>query len=696
MSNPPPVYYVVLIGIDAYPPGYNGLSGCVNDIDAIEALLLDPPDMTVPPRAMPQVLGSGVQEAGGLLPPEPVRITRLAASRPNATSTSRLLAQTLPPTKANVVSALQALAGPAVQPADRVLVYYSGHGDQVQLAAGGVWHEAIVPHNGARIQYLYDVELNPLIAAIAARTADVTVILDSCHSAGAMKAIITGRPGGAVRLLQAPAGQPPDATPVDPLLAGQGADEGSARMLHAVDPAYFALAACQAEETAHEGNYDGVRPHGNLTQSLLRLLGPLSAEQRAQVRWADLWSPLLAAINASGAALHQPPQHPTWTGRAERRVFGGAWQPMDAGYPLSMDPAGGVTVGAGTLLGVTEGAELAVYGPPGPSPDCFLFSELGPIGSAPELAARRGTLRVSGADRATSQAVPLEAAFAPLAGMRARLVQPGLSERLRVSLEPPDAALAGALNASPFLTAEGIAPADAEAHVRPLANGGWEIVNDLQEQVATARAGELFALRAGLESYARYHTVLRLAKNSQDSQLASCLNLRLLDCSDAAALAAADPADPQLREAPRDGDRIYAMATGGRFCIQLGSTYADRAHPLHASVFNCGAAGEVQYLGDATLRAGDRQVLWLRAQQRNPFIAGPDFPQGATDRLIAVATTRQDANLQWLALDERVQAVIDRSMHAKGVLGGEPGPAAPGELWTAVVAPLRIGFAPPA
>ena len=46
----------------------------------------------------------------------------------------------------------------------------------------------VYSHNGARIQYLYDVELNPLIDAIAARTSDVTVILDSCHSAGATKA----------------------------------------------------------------------------------------------------------------------------------------------------------------------------------------------------------------------------------------------------------------------------------------------------------------------------------------------------------------------------------------------------------------------------------------------------------------------------------------------------------------------------
>ena len=667
-----PLYHVLLIGIDAYPPGYNSLSGCVNDIDAIEQLLLDPPGVGVPPAQ--------------------VRITRLAAPRPNVAARSRLLAQTLPPTKDNVVAALQSLAGPAIQPSDRVLIYYSGHGDQVQLTAGGAWHEAIVPHNGARIQYFYDVELNPLINAIAAHAADVTVILDSCHSAGATKDISTAWPGGAARLLQSPPGQAPDIAPVNALLVDTGGKDVSMRMLQSVDPSYFALAACQPEETAQEGAYEADRPHGNLTQSLILLLGPMNGEQRAQARWADLWSSLLESISTSGARLRQTPQHPAWTGRSERRVFGGAWQPMDVGYPLAPGTGGACTIGAGTLLGVTEGAELAVYGPPGPPPAFFLFFELGAIGSPKELAARRGMLRVTSAERATSKAAPQGASFVVAPGMRARLVKPGTSERLRVAIEPPDATLAGELQRSAFL-ATGPAPASmAEVLVAARAEGGWAIINDLREQVATVPANEVFALRAGLEAYARYNTVLRLAKNCQDPQLANCLSMRLLDCNDAAALAAADPIDPSLPEAPRDSAKVYALAQGARFCIQLTSTCQDRSRPLHASVFNCGAAGEVQFLGDATLRAGDRQALWFRVQQRKPFVAGPDFPGGATDRLIAIATTRQDTDLQWLARNQRVQAVIDESIGAKDVLGGDPGPAAPGELWTATVVPLRIGF----
>src|ERR1041385_2206941 len=99
-------YHVLLIGIDTYPPGYNSLTGCVNDIDAIEQMLLDPP-------------GIGI-------PAEQIRVTRFAAANSNHLSTSRFQEQTLPPTKANLIQALKALAGPKVKTNDRVLIYYSG------------------------------------------------------------------------------------------------------------------------------------------------------------------------------------------------------------------------------------------------------------------------------------------------------------------------------------------------------------------------------------------------------------------------------------------------------------------------------------------------------------------------------------------------------------------------------------------
>src|SRR4051812_9567974 len=91
-----PRYHVLLIGVDAYPAGFNSLGGCVNDIDAVEGVLFGPP-------------GIG-------LAPEQIRLTRLAAPAPGAVTASRFAAATRLPTHDNIRDALLALAGPDVQP----------------------------------------------------------------------------------------------------------------------------------------------------------------------------------------------------------------------------------------------------------------------------------------------------------------------------------------------------------------------------------------------------------------------------------------------------------------------------------------------------------------------------------------------------------------------------------------------------
>lgn len=338
-------YHVLLIGIDRYPPGFNSLAGCVNDIDAIEQLLLTPP-------------GVGI-------PPEQIRITRLAASRPDRSSTSRYEAETLAPTKANLVDALQALAGPAVHPTDRVLIYYSGHGDEKLWTGSTVWHEAMVPHNDHMIEYLFDVEINALINAIAARTSDLTIVLDCCHSAGATHDLSDAQ--GNTRHLKSDSTM--SVSPPDLRALGITGDAAQARgvgdhLLQAPDPDYLVIVACQSDEKAGEGMHPPGEPdHGVFTYSLLSMLGQKDVEQRTEVRWADIWPALLARAAERNAQLNQRTQHPWVIGRSERRVFGGAWEKMDVGYSVIQRPEGNYEIGAGRLMSITEGAELAVYGP---------------------------------------------------------------------------------------------------------------------------------------------------------------------------------------------------------------------------------------------------------------------------------------------------------------------------------------------
>jgi uncharacterized caspase-like protein len=649
-----PVYHVLLIGVDAYPAGFNSLSGCVNDIDAIEGVLFDPP-------------GIGIA-------PERIRLTRLDAPRAGVVTTSRFAAQTRLPTHDAIRDALLALAGPDVQPGDRVLIYYSGHGDQKQIVGSRVWHEALVPCD---VQYLYDFEVNALLHAISARTSDLTAILDSCHSGGATREDVdpaTLEAEGTPRFLAS--GNTPG-TPPDPTLAHlTPAGENTASLVQSLDPPYLALVACQSNEKAREKPFDSGR-HGVLTYNLVQALNNRTTG-RDTLRWADLWTDLLDRVTRAS-----PTQHPWLIGRAERRVFGGPWDRQDPGYAVRRAQDGSYQIAAGRLMGLTEGAQVAVYGP---TP-----SEFPTLNSPADLAARLGVLRVTAAARSDCTAQPGAAALDLPGDARGRLIAPGSNARLRALLDPPEADVQTFLEQSPLLQVVPPGTPDAEVAVRGSNAQGWIISNDVEARVAGVVHGARGGLRAGLESYARYNMALRLAQTANDPQLTGCLTLRLLDCNDPAGLAAADPSDPvTLPEAPRDADRIYAVPDGFRTCLVAGNTFGS---PLFVTVLDATATGLVQILGDVTLQPGDHQAIWKGAQQRVPFNMRPGAGRaGSVERLLVIGTTRPGVSLAGLRVDHTVQEVVDVNSR----LRGEPripssAGSGPVELWTALTVPVRVG-----
>jgi hypothetical protein len=672
-----PTYHVLLIGIDRYPPGYNSLSGCVNDIDAIEQMLLAPP-------------GVGI-------PPEQIRVTRLAAPLSGRPSTSRFQNEALAPTKANLIQALKAMAGSAVKPSDRVLIYYSGHGDAQPWTGSLVWHEALVPHDEHKIEYLFDVEINALISAIAARTNDLTIVLDCCHSAGATRDLSYIQAKGAVRALKS---EPSVIAPPDLAALGLGGGRAQERamgshLLQSLDPDYLVVVACQSDEKAGEGADSAGQPsHGVFTHSLLSMISGRDAVQRAKLRWADIWPELLAKAAERNGRLNQRAQHPWMIGRSERRLFGGAWEKMDAGYRVTKRPDGDYEVGAGRLMGVTEGAEIAVY--KGAEP-----REFPPIGSAADQPV--GRLKVNQAGLSSATAVVVRMGFALPEGARGRLVKPGESKRLRVSLKPADTQLQAQLEESPLL--EIVPPTDPDADVEVITQpGGRWIIGEEEPLLATVPVGEIRALREGLEHLYRYVTVLRMARNCNDPQLNGSLSVRILDCNGEAALAAMSPeelADPALPEAPRDPNRIYALRRGFKFCVKVANS---SRYPLNVTLLNCSAGGLVEYLSDALLRPGAAHVMWLDGKLGAPFESWPDeLPAGepkiqrqpyAAERMIAIGTTRPDVDLHFLTLDKRVQEVVNENLSRRGDMRplrpSEKSSTAPSELWTATVTPIRI------
>lgn len=669
-------YYALLIGVDRYPRGYNSLSGCVNDIDAIEHLLLSPP-------------GVGI-------PPEQVRITRLAASYPGRPSTSRYQAETLMPTKANLIQALKTLAGPVIKPSDRVLIYYSGHGDQKLWKGSPVWHEALVPHNNLDIEYLYDVEINMLINAIAARTNDLTIVFDCCHSAGATRDLSDIQAEGAVRTLNS---EPTVVAPPDLTMLGLGGgavkdQSAGSSLLQSLDPNYLVVVACQSDEKASEGAPSLGQPvHGVFTKSLMSVLDERDATQRAVLRWADIWPDLLVKAAELNAQLHRRTQHPWMIGRSERKVFGGPWEKMDPGYNVRKRPAGNYEIGAGKLMGVSEGAEISVYGP-----EPRLFPVIGSPTDQPI-----GRLKVSQAGPSSAIANPIGTAFSLPDGVRGRLAKPGESQRLRVSLKPEDATLKAHLEESPMLEIVSAITSDADVEVVKQPGGGWIIGNDTEPLLAIVPAKETQALRAGLEHYFLYNTVLQLARNCSDPQISNSLNVQILDCNDESVLQSMTPealADPSLPEALRDKDRIYTLEQGFKFCVKITN---NSHYGLNVTLLNCSAGGLVEYLSDTLLRVGATHIMWLDSKLGEPFVAGLDelpagypnisLPNYATERMIAIGTTRPDINLDYLRLDKRVQEVVNENLSTRNdrcfrtVVKTS---TAPTELWTATVTPIRI------
>lgn len=682
-------YHVLLIGCDTYLPPYDdrSLQGCVNDIDAVENLLFDWASYSQ------ELLGSTESYS---VRPEQIKLIRLASPAQSATSTSRFKDQTRLPTKENIIQALTSLTAPTVRENDRVLVYYSGHGIERKWPGELAYHEAIVPVDG---KFLYDLEINILINAIAARTSDLTVVLDCCHSGGATRDITFEKPKTRSRLLMADdlLANPPDPAVLKLANTGtaRGSTDTSTSLLKTPDPNYLAVVACAANETAQEGKYASIQiEHGILTFSLLKALETIKKKNWAQLRWTDIWPHILNKVNQGTAELKGSPQHPWLIGRSERKVFGGAWQPMDPGLKIEKGPGQGVDfiIGAGGLMNITEGAKIGVYGD---NPPYFPV-----LDSQEDLAVRYGLLEVIKAEHSSATARVISPPFELPRGARGRLVEPGKSNRLRVYLAQADDGLRQYLETSPLLQ---LVDQQSEAEVAVIINqaGEWVISNEVVAQVAVVPPQANFALKAGLEHYFNFNSVLRLARASNDTGLKNKLEVRLLDCNDEEQLQAANIAtDPKLPEAPRDQGGDYDFPNGFKFCIRVTNFYQNTRHdPLNVTVFNCTAGGEVEYLGDLVLRERDSQVLWSGSSIGSTFVAySTNMLKGSLDRLVVVATTKPGVDLSDIRLDKSVQQVIDDLTHQ--TRGQRPflpptakaGVEKPAELWTAIITNVKIGI----
>lgn len=656
----PPRDHVLLIGIDAYS-GCPPLRGCVNDIDAVQRVLID----------RLGVAGTDIRRLAsplsGTVHPVDEGVTERQA------------------TLAAIREELARLGSDEVEEQDRVFIYHAGHGTQVRVVEPGTGtihtREALLPRDHVvdlTPQFLFDWELNGLLAGIAARTRQVVFVLDACCSRGATRGELDGARHQARWVdIRDPYVPPPDSPP--PPARGERGVKGG---LLATVQTCQVIASCQDDELARESDdTHGVR-HGELTRALVRRLEELPAEALRELRWGRIWYSVYADVAAAN-----PAQHPWISGGLARRVFGGPPEDAHAGYSVTRD--GDIyRLQVGSLFGVTPGAELQVYGSEPP--------KLPDVGSDEDRALRPHHIVVTSATPSTAEAESTGDLFEPDPGARARLVKAGEAARLRVGISPPSAAIEDLLLPSPLLA---LAPALDESDVALVQrrDGAWALVDGVfgtgeapdEPWLAVVRPAQLGSLRRLVEHYYWYSMPLRVAKACTD--LPRALHLGVHDARDAAALSASDAQNPdRLPELPPGTGAPTVLAVGdtGDKGAQVCFVVRNRsALPLDVTLLACNNSGFVDSLSQKTIPASGAHVFWSGDTLKSPFpITRLPGRSTCVDRLVAIGTTDRGAPLAHLEVLDSFEEVT------RGTTREIPRPRRPQTLplWTAAVATLRL------
>lgn len=301
---------VLIVGVDSYAAGsVTALRGCAADAAAMQAYF--------------------TRQLG--VPLEQVRVLVNEAA-----------------TRAAVLQAWQehliAQAAPGVQ----LFFHYSGHGSQapsIDPNEPDRLDETLVVHD-SRQPGSYDIldkELGYLIRAAEAKGAQVSVLLDCCHSGSGTRAGDMPR-ARLFKPMESSQPRPPLLTPTAALLAAM--QQATSHVL---------LAAARDNELANEYQPpDGGSWRGAVTYFFLESVRSLPPT----TTWGDVHDLVLARVHTI-----YPQQTPQLEGPAAQILYGGQAQPLP-GYLRVLDAQGSsLRVDGGAPLGLAVGAQLAVFAP---------------------------------------------------------------------------------------------------------------------------------------------------------------------------------------------------------------------------------------------------------------------------------------------------------------------------------------------
>jgi Caspase domain len=325
--------WALLIGIDRYPnfPEHAQLAGCVNDVEAMAALLINL--FSFPAGNVERLLDGAATQAG------------IRAAFGSLTERVGL--------------------------DDVVVVQYSGHGSRMAdpKAPDGM-DETIVPGDSGRAPHenrdICDTEIHRWLLRLTERTGHLTLIFDSCHSGHILRDPFGAkgrwvepdpRPAGEASATMAPSvpQRRRDADPGGP--GGEAGTDGAGSYRLPLSSKYVLLAGCRSTETSFEvlAQEAGGIQHGALTYFLCQEL----AKAGAVTTFRDVFE-----VAAPQVTARYPSQHPQLEGARDLQVFGiSELEPMRF-VPARQGAAGGVTLAAGAACGMSEGSAWLVY-PPG-------------------------------------------------------------------------------------------------------------------------------------------------------------------------------------------------------------------------------------------------------------------------------------------------------------------------------------------
>ena len=308
----------LLIGIDEYryvPP----LDGCINDVRLMHRVLVDtfafaPDDITL--------------------------LTNGQATR------------------AAILAAFDALVA-ATSADDIVVIYYAGHGSRMTDREGDEpsgFDSTILPVDSGRSPHenrdITDDEIHVVLAALAAKTSYVTVVVDACHSGTITRDAFGTKVRGVTADRRAIPELPPSPFPGG--LPQTSPRTGTSSWLPLAD-SYVLIAGCRDEQVSYEyrpPEAAGAVAHGALTYFLcdqLRRATPGTS-------YRDVFERAAARVTAEHGG-----QHPQMEGRADGEVFGVADLTPMAFVPATAREGPMVTMGAGAAHGVTVGSTYAMY-----------------------------------------------------------------------------------------------------------------------------------------------------------------------------------------------------------------------------------------------------------------------------------------------------------------------------------------------